>query len=459
MLSTEPPQKMRRRISNARKPAPPGPKILLTATNRWPVGARVAVALSGMGCNVAAICPMPGHPIQKVKALQQTFHYSGFHPLKSVRKAIDAFDPDIVIPSCDRGVQHLLELHAIAQSEGAPGKRIATLIERSLGAPESFPVVSSRYELLRVARAEGILVPDMVAIHDAADLKQWNAQTPPPWVIKADGTWGGRGVRVADTEVAAQRYFLELSRPAGMLELIKRLTLNRDRDWIFLDFMNSRPGVIAQSHIDGRPANCAVVCWQGKLLAGIGVEVVRADGPKDPASVVQVVDSPDMMAAAERIARRLKLSGLFGLDFMIENSTGATYLIEMNPRCTPPCPLPLGKGRDLMAAMWAQLVGQPVPENQPVTQKNRIAYFPQTWGSSSDLPNSSPLETVYHDIPDGEPELVQELLHPWSERSLLGQAFDGVRRNKTQKKAVCVFECQSASIKPDHAEQATTSQG
>jgi hypothetical protein len=402
---------------------------------------------------------MPGHPVQKLNSVQRRFPYSGFDPLNSVRTAIEVFDPDVVIPSCDRGVQHLHELHSLSQSQGALGRKTAAVIERSLGSPESFPIVSSRYELLRVARSEGILVPDTIAINGSADLKPWTAETASHWVLKADGTWGGRGVRMAQTPIAAERNFLELTRRGQIFDLIKRLILNRDRGWVLLDWKQSRPKVIAQLLIEGRPANCAVVCWQGKMLAGIGVEVIMSQGPKGPAVVVQVVESVEMMLAAERIARRLRLSGFFGLDFMIENGTGATYLIEMNPRCTPPCPLPLGTGRDLPAAMWAQLAAQPVPESRSVTRKNKIAYFPQAWDSADDLLDSSPPDSIYHDIPDGEPEFIRELLHPWSERSLLGRIVDRARRRRMPEKrsTVYVFTGANVTLEVEGAARSTTS--
>jgi hypothetical protein len=404
------------------------PKILLTDTNRWPAAARLAIALSRRGCNVAALCPMPGHPVQKASVVQRTFHYSGFDPLTSLKTAIAAFEPDVVVPCCDRGVQHLHELHAHSRAQGPTGKPVLDLIECSLGSPENFAIVSARYALLKIALEEGILVPPTIELRDVDDLKSWRAEADLPWVIKADGTWGGRGVRVAYSGAEAEQRFFELTEPAGILELIKRLLLSRDRGWVLFDWKRSQPAVIAQSLIAGRPANCAVVCWQGKVLAGIGVEVVSAQGPKGPATVVRVVESPDMMRAAERIARRLRLSGFFGLDFMIEDGTGATYLIEMNPRCTPLCPLTLGKGRDLAGALWGQLAGQPPSEKPPVTEKAMIAYFPQAWNGTSEL-----LDASYHDIPEGEPELIQELLHPWSERSLLGRIFDRTRRMWTSQ--------------------------
>jgi carbamoylphosphate synthase large subunit len=423
---------------------PCGPRILLTDTNRWPVVTRLAIAFWKRGCDVAVLCPVPGHPVEKASGVAQIFRYSGFRPLASLKAAISEFDPDVIVPACDRGVQHLHQLHAISQEQGNVGRKVIALIERSLGSPESFVTVSSRWALLETARVEGILVPKTSAVESLADLKLWEDKLESPVVIKADGTWGGRGVRIAHNLREPEHSFLELTQPASVAELIKRILLNRDRDWQVRDWKRSRPAVIVQSLINGRPANCAVVCSQGKILAGIAVEVVRAQGSTAPATLVEVVEGSEMMFAAERIAHRLGLSGFFGLDFVIENGSGATYLIEMNPRCTPPCPLPLGKGHDLVAAMWADLVGQPLPETQSVTTKSRIAYFPQAWMSAQGC-HDALLDTSYHDVPNDEPALIHELLHPWRERSVAGQFVDFIRRKRGFRKLPAVFVRDGAS--------------
>src|SRR5262249_9554697 len=110
--------------------------------------------------------------------------------------------------------------------------------------------------------------------------------------------------------------------------------------------------------------------------------------------------------------------GFFGLDFVVEEGSGATYLIEANPRCTPLCHLQLGKGRNMVAALYAQLSGQPSPEVPPVTQNDLMAYFPQAWKSNSEF-----LQSTFQVVPWEEPELTEELLRPWPNRSLVYSAY------------------------------------
>lgn len=390
------------------------PKILLTDTTRSPFSARLAIGFAKGGCDVAAICPTTCHPLAMTGAVQELFPYSALHPLVSLSSAIQVVAPTVIVPCDDRSVLHLHELYAWSRNLGASGDNIANLIEFSLGSPESHPIVTSRYELLKIAGDEGIRVPDMRLLNVADDFDHWKEGQKFPWVLKADGTFGGRGVRVADSLEQAEQYLLELSRTYTIKRALKRWIVNRDPFWLRPCWNRSKPAVIVQSYIHGRPANCAVVCWHGRLLAGIAVEVVSAQGMRGPATVVRVVDNSEMIHAAEKIAHKLGLSGFFGLDFMIEDGSGTAYLIEMNPRCTPLCHLQLGKGRDMVEALLAQISGRPLQETPSVTQNNLIAYFPQAWHSKSEL-----LKSSFQDIPQGEPDLVEDLLRPWPDRSLL----------------------------------------
>ena len=63
-------------------------------------------------------------------------------------------------------------------------------------------------------------------------------------------------------------------------------------------------------------------------------EVLSKQDSTGPASVLCLITEDDMYGAAENMVRRLSLSGLHGLDWMLETYTGKPYLIEMNLRAT-----------------------------------------------------------------------------------------------------------------------------
>jgi predicted ATP-grasp superfamily ATP-dependent carboligase len=279
---------------------------------------------------------------------------------------------------------------------------------------ESFGIVSSRVGILTAAREEGVSVPNDFALNCLDDVENLVLRQPFPWVMKADGTWGGGGVRVAQTLESARECFAQLSGIFRSKRAIKRLVVNRDAFWMHSWFTGARPSISVQSFIPGRPANCAVVCWQGKVLAMIEVEVVCSAGATGPASVVNIVTNRQMIAAAGRLAARLQLSGFVGLDFMIEESTETAYLVEMNPRPAPPCFLNLGEGMDLAGALTACLSGQPVRRVEPVTRKSVIVYFPESVREDKQFPAE-----WYLDVPAGEEEMVAELLNPFPDRTVL----------------------------------------
>jgi hypothetical protein len=168
--------------------------------------------------------------------------------------------------------------------------------------------------------------------------------------------------------------------------------------------------------IQGYDATTSVACWQGKVVASIGFDVLHTSNAKGPASVLKLNENSEMVSAAEKIASRLRLSGLYGFDFMIDAETGSSHLIEMNPRATQTSHLPLGPGRDLPAALWTACSGEPVQETKSVTENNVIALFPNEWHRN---PASCFLSTAYHDVPWEERNLTRECVNspppgPWS---------------------------------------------
>nr|WP_294507782.1 ATP-grasp domain-containing protein [uncultured Rhodopila sp.] len=177
------------------------------------------------------------------------------------------------------------------------------------------------------------------------------------------------------------------------------------RSWLSAE----RPAMSAQGYIDGWPANIGIACWQGEVLATICAESVSTLSATGPSTIARIIHNDEMVETARRVVKALRLSGLIGLDFMIEAATGFAYLIEMNPRCTPICPVPMGPGRDLAEALVARLTNRKPRERLAKTERDIVVFFPDTWQLD---PSNQLMHTGYHDVPWEQPELVRILMRP-----------------------------------------------
>jgi len=380
------------------------PTVLVATTSRWYPTARLAMALAKAGCAVEAVCPS-GHPLKNTRTANQTHPYHGLAPLRSFAAAITAAQPDLIIPGDDLATRHLHLLHAREQKQGRSGSAICAAIERSLGAGQNFPIAYDRAAFIALALEEGIRVPATQVIANIDALKDWIARNGFPAVLKANGTSGGDGVRIVRTVAEAERAFRSLAAPPRLLRAVKRTVVNHDTTLLGPALLRRRFVVNAQSFIAGREATSAVACWQGKVLAALHFEVVNKRSAAGPATVVRLIEHSELSATAEKMVRRLNLSGLHGFDFMLEEHTGHAYLIEMNPRATQVGHLTLGPGRDIPAALYAILSGKPAQPAAKLTENDTIALFPQEWIRD---PQSAYLRTAYHDIPWEETELVRD---------------------------------------------------
>jgi len=398
--------------------------ILLSATLRWPIAARLAMAFANLGCRVEAICPWQ-HPVTKTRAIRRIYPYAALKPLASLRAAIESAVPDLVVPCDDNAAVHLCQLYARAGKAGPSAIALRTVITRSLGTPEACALAAARGRLMALAAEEGVRIPDTAVVAAPSELNAWLRQHGFPAVIKIDCTWGGRGVSIVHDHEEAQRVFgLMTSRPA-MVKSVARMLLDRDPFFFLNSLKAARRTVTLQDFVPGTPANRAVACWRGQVLAGTSVEAIRTQHPTGPATVVRVIENPEMSEAANRLVRRLGISGLWGIDFVLEASTGAAYVIEMNPRATPICHLPLGAGRNLPAALYTQLAGIPPRAPTSMLDHDVIAMFPGEWHRD---PASPYLRSVYHDMPWDEPALIQDGIgRPWSERGWIARLWARMR--------------------------------
>jgi len=382
------------------------PKVLLATTCRWFPTARLGMALANAGCVVDAVCPS-GHPLSRTGAVHQTHVYNGLAPLTSFADAIAAAKPEIIVPGDDLATWHLQHLYRREQGSTKRGT-LCALIEHSLGAPESFPIVNSRSAFMELAHTERIRAPKAEVVRNIDDLKTWVARMGFPTVLKANGTSGGDGVRIVHTLDQAELALRTLQAPPLLARAAKRALLDQDKTLVWPSLLRRRSVVNAQAFVAGHEATSTIACWKGSILASLHFEVINKASSAGHATVVRLVENAEMSAAVEKMTRRLGLSGLYGFDFMLEVDTGNAYIIEINPRATQVGHLSLGLGHDLPAALYAALSGKAVQAAPKVTEKDTIALFPQEWIRD---PESAFLQSGYHDVPWEEPEFVRDCVN------------------------------------------------
>jgi glutathione synthase/RimK-type ligase-like ATP-grasp enzyme len=396
------------------------PKILLYATMNWFSSARLGLALAGNGIDVATVTPL-GHSVRKLPSIEKNF--TSVSPVASasfVARTIATWSPDLIVPCDDFAVRMLHEMHArAARGAGRAPHAIRTLIERSIGHPTGFEIARKKSELVRMAASLGIAVPETTVVRTPDEFEAALATMPFPLVLKVDGasSWAGTGVRVVANVAAARRAYRELRAIGGWWWAAKPAL--RTLSWRpFAQRRNDgAPTVSVQRFVGGVPANRAVVCWQGQVLAGLSVEALQTSGATGFATVVRVVDDDDMTRAAHVLARRLRLSGFAGFDFIIEAGTGKPFLLEMNPRPTQICHLSLDAASDMAGELYEQLSGSVRAKSSVGTSPRIIALFP---GEAQRDPQSEYLRSSFHDVPWDSPELVRG--YAGSAPALLGSA-------------------------------------
>lgn len=384
------------------------------------------MGLAQAGFKVEALCPEP-HPIDKVHSVGRRYTYRALRPLRSLVRAISASNPELVLPGDDLATEHLHNLYIRREAYFDYPAKFASLIERSLGSSKYFPMAHSRAAFMELAREAGVRVPDTGVMTCTQDVENWIKRYGLPAVLKADGTSGGEGVRVVHTSVEAERAFRKLQAPQLLARAIKRALIDQNSTLILPSLLRQRPTVSAQTFVSGHEATSTVVCWNGAVLASLHFEVLGKSYAAGQATVVRRLDNTEMQAAIEKIAQRMKLSGVCGFDFMIEANTGNAYLIEINPRATQVGHISLGAGRDLPAALYAAVSERPIQLAPIATDNDTIALFPQEWARD---PESAFLRTAHHDVPWDAPELVSHCVRRRRKQRVWPFGSDTARDNE-----------------------------
>jgi hypothetical protein len=376
------------------------PRVLLIATMPWLFPARMACALRKVGFHVEAVCQL-GHPLRQLKVPIPTHRLGWCREAVSIERAIQRANPDLLIPCDDPAVQNLHHLHRSDRRLG----HVASLIEKSLGDPSGYAITGKRSALVALARSMGLLSPASQCIARRHALAHVGAILKYPCVLKRDDTWGGFGVAVARNRAELS---MAWSWVAGWISILRagKAVLRDRRPRTLLDALVIRRATVeAQEFVAGAPANRAVLCRDGRVLAGISVLALETAYPGGPASALRIIHHPEMAEAVESVVARLRLSGFCGFDFIISPS-GRAYLLELNPRATPISHLALADGTHLPAVLYREFTGrEPASVACPVSS-DLIALFPTEWQRDR---SSAFLRSGHHDAPWDEPALLKRV--------------------------------------------------
>lgn len=382
------------------------PRVLLAHGILWPNVAHLAIAFRKAGFEVDAVAPAR-HPIHRMHSPNRTFNYRPTSPYSSIKEAIAASQPDLIVPCDDRVVAHLHRLYQETSAiRGCTERhRVAALIEASLGSPLSYPVVTGRPFLADLARLPDVHIPQTTAIFGVSDLLDWVRRHGLPAVLKLDGSFGGRDVILIRTMGEVVPSLLRMRLQKSWIRRMKSFLVDGDVEPVLApkNFWNAQ--MCAQSYVAGRLANCVVACWRGDVLGWAAVEVLQCGGRDfGAASVVRRVKGEPMIAAARSIAQHLKLSGIVGFDFVLDDVAQRAELIEINPRATQINHFPGYDGPDLATALFCAVRNEPVVNSTNRQWIEEVALFPQEWERE---PTSKWLSSAFHDVPFEEPELLR----------------------------------------------------
>jgi len=377
------------------------PRVLIVGTRLSTLPAALALRMQATGIDVRAVAPFS----RFLDAIPLDFRrgFRGGNFAKLVERAIRDFRPDQIVPCDDYAASILHRLQAT--QHGSSDGDIAELIVASLGDPSGYDIACSRSRLLVLAAELGISVPLTVPITSVEDAAAALAATGGDVIVKTDGSYGGLGVRRASTVAEIMEFLAQASRPNSRVRALKD-TLRGGNTLAFVERRDFRPpAVTAQSIIVGYPANRAVLCERGKVLAGVTVGVREAMPNNGPASVVETIRHARIEDDVATLVRKLGLSGFHGFDFMIDGD-GRSWLLELNPRVTPSACLFAEGASPLVATLRRHIAGGEATADDPPAGEI-VVLFPQEFQRD---PNSPLLHTSAHHVPWSAPRFVRTCL-------------------------------------------------
>jgi hypothetical protein len=169
---------------------------------------------------------------------------------------------------------------------------------------------------------------------------------------------------------------------------------------------------VVQRRVLGSTYYYAAAAWRGQLLGGWAArKVVAHPAPTGPATVLQYRSTPELATFSERIVAGFGMSGLFGIEYIVDDEDGKGYLVEINRRITPGLHKGAPIGRDLCGALREALTEDIAPSRRSIDLDAGEEYisvnFPQEWLRD---PTSDWMRNYAVDVPWDDPDLLHSML-------------------------------------------------
>lgn len=387
-----------------------GACVIQIALDNWLSSARLPAALRAAGLEVIALCG-PESPLQLTRHISSHVilgEASDF--ISQLERVVERHDPVALIPSDERSLRRL---HAIATA-GLCSPRLLELLRRSLGRPEGYATLTSKWATGELAQRLHIPVPRQERARTAAEAVAFARSIGFPIILKRENTYGGMGcivcrseaqIRLAVTKLRVKRFYDRFGWTA-------RAESSRAR--------HTQEAIIVQRFHEGPLAFSACLAVDGKLVGGLTVVAEQVNPtPTGASTVIRALDRPDMLAISSKLIEATGCSGFVGVDFILDKKTGQPYLLEINARVTPLCHVAGLLGTDLCAAFAESFAG--IETGIQSRQKiERVAFFPDEWSRD---PLSPYLKTAHHDIPIDDEALVAYAHRRLRRRRRLSRCF------------------------------------
>ena len=369
--------------------------LLVSTATQWYGAARMSRCLAKAGFTVSLLTPR-NSPAEKSRFIS---HF-GYLPdsatpidwVHAFAAMVETTSPHIVLP-CDDTALRLMQTLVLAPPQDLPSAQhlqLAALIATSLGTPAHYRASIDKTLISPLAESLGIRVPPYIVTSDLGEVQSFVLRHGYPLVLKRRYSSAGQGVAVCNSHAEVTREFATLSQP-------DRIELDDTPD----------NAVLAQAYVPGRTHYHNSVAWQGVACRGC----CRADGvdfarPGERRAVFLLAGIAPISAT---LATGLGLSGIYVPEFIVHETTGDAYLIEVNRRMTQGTHRSAVFGLDLGAALYAAVNDLPQTTRADLDpgEEHFVAHFPLEWMRDSDSPY---LREYPVDVPWDEPELMRALI-------------------------------------------------